>query len=93
MRLKTAKSCKVFCTWAGGIPDIYRLEGVVLESSPTEKDLGVLMDEKLNMSQQRALAPWKGNNILGSIRRGVASRDREGIVPLYSALVRSHLKY
>ena len=81
------------CTWAGGIPDIYRLEGVVLESSPTEKDLGVLMDEKLNMSQQRALAPWKGNNILGSIRRGVASQDREVIVPLYSALVRSHLKY
>ena len=71
---------------------IFRVGEAVLESSPTEKDLGVLMDDKLNMSQQYALASRKANGTWGSIMRGVASRDREVIVPLYSALM-PHLEY
>jgi len=92
MMFSTAKCKALHLGWRNP-RRIYSLEGAVFESSHAEKDLGVLMDEKLNMSQQCALTAWKANDILGSIRRGVASRDREMTVPLYSALVRPQLEY
>ncbi|KFP31597.1 hypothetical protein N325_01431, partial [Colius striatus] len=70
----------------------YRLGVELLKSSSAERDLGVLIDTKLAMSQQCTLLAKKADSILGCIKKSVGSRSRK-VLPLYSALVRPHLEY
>ncbi|KAJ7417630.1 serine palmitoyltransferase long chain base subunit 2 [Willisornis vidua] len=72
------------CMWLSSRADL-------LENKFVEKDLGVLVDKKLPMSQQCALVTKKADGILGCIRKSITNRSREVILPLYSVLISIHL--
>ena len=57
------------------------------------KDLGVLVDNRLAMSQQHALVAKKASGFLECMKKSEASRWREVNLSLYSSVVGPFLEY
>ena len=72
MRFNKVK-CKILHLGQGNYGEDYRQGKECLESSSSEKDLDLLLNEKLETCQQSTLAAQKANSILGCIKRTVAA--------------------
>ncbi|KAJ7404700.1 hypothetical protein WISP_143639 [Willisornis vidua] len=57
-----------------------------------EKNLGVHIDEKLDMTRHCTLIVLKANPILGCMKSSMTTRSREMILPLYFLPLRPHLE-
>ena len=66
------------------------MNGVELEESKEEKDLGVIVTNKLPVSAQCAKA---AKTVLGQISRAFHFRDKDIFTGLYKQYVRPQLKY
>lgn len=86
-------NCQILHLGWGNCAYIYKLGNERMESSPMGKDLGDWVDGKLDVSQQCALAVKTVNRTLDCIKQSIASKAREVLVPLYTALVWHHLQY
>ena len=71
----------------------YTVNNTQIDSVETEKDLGIFIDEKLDFNRHVLEIVKKANRTLGCIRRTIKYKDREIILPLYKANVRSRLEY
>ena len=87
------EKCKVMHTGHRNPHAQYDLLGGRLESTETEKDLGVVISSDLKFSKQCIEAEKKAQRILGYIKRQFGFRNKEIVLSLYNSLVRPHLEY
>jgi len=80
MKINKAE-CKVLHMGRGDPKHKHRLGGEWVENSPQEKDLGVLVDEKLSMTQQLVLTTQQANSPLGCIPSSVGTGRGMGFCP------------
>ena len=73
--------------------DAYKLIDKPLQTVETEKDIGVVIDKRLNFEEHVGEKVKKANMMTGIIRRSFQFLNEKNFLPLYKALVRSHLEF
>ena len=76
-------------------PMSYKLKPDIsgMDITTSEKDVGVIIDNKLSFDMPIAEKVNKANSVVGAIRRSFEYLDKDTFKKLYIALVRPHLEY
>ena len=64
-----------------------------IQTSHEEKDLGVIITDKLEVTEQCAKASKKANAMLGMINRAIKYKTKVVVLQLYKSLFRPYLNY
>jgi len=92
MAFKVQK-CKVMHVGHANPRHVYSMGGINLEETVEERDLGVIMSNKLKPSAQCAKAARMARAVLGQITRAFHYKDKQVFVKLYKQYVRPHLEF
>jgi ribonuclease P/MRP protein subunit RPP40 len=85
--------CKVMHIGSSNPNSVYSMEGLPLQVTEAEKDLGVIISSDLKATKQCIEVEKKCNRLLGYIKRQFQFRNKKIIVTLYNALILPHLQY
>ena len=88
----SVEKCKVVHYGRNSIGYKYSMYGHQLEEVTSEKDLGVVFSNDLEVAKQCEEAYSRANRILGLISRTVHFRTPTVLVSLYESMVRPHLE-
>ena len=92
MEFNLAK-CKILHTGRVDSEIVYEMDGHRLDRIEKEKDLGVIINNKLSSSDQVVDSRKRALRMLGAINRNVSYKSEEVITKLYCAYVRPLLEY
>ena len=85
--------CKILHLGNNNPQFVYNMEGVTLNVTSNQKDLGVFVDQSAKPSLQVSKAAQKANQVLGCLLRSFKCREKTTMVQLYKTFVRPHLEY
>ena len=85
--------CKILHLGNNNPQFVYNMEGVTLNVTSNQKDLGVFVNQSAKPSLQVSKAAQKANQVLGRLLRSFKCREKTTMVQLYKTFVRPHLEY
>ena len=87
------KKCKVMHLGRNNPRAQYFMNGVALDTTEEERDIGVKVHQSLRPSKQCSDASRRANVVLGQITRAFHYRNKHTFLDLYKQYVRPHLEF